>query len=329
MTVHTLMRVRFGSHLYGTSTPSSDTDYKSVHVPSARAIMLGTPENHINRGTKIDTKVKNSPDDIDDESFSISKFFDMITKGDTVAIEMLYAPSEMLEVSTPEWEAIRSLRYKLVNRQCKGYVGYCQRQAAKYGIRGSRIAAVRLVIQTLDEALKTMPNKTPMSALAATWYLMRTHEHIDVVDLYNQYGAPIPHLVCCDRKMGWTTSIRFAHNVYSKVLENYGHRALAAEKNEGIDWKAVSHAVRVSRQAIELLSTGNLIFPRPDAQSLLDIKLGRVPYATVQDDLEKTLIDVETASANSPLPEESDLETMQIIVEMLHLEQIRQTYFRT
>ena len=35
-----LMKVKFGSHLYGTSTPSWDIDFKSVFVPPAREILL-------------------------------------------------------------------------------------------------------------------------------------------------------------------------------------------------------------------------------------------------------------------------------------------------
>lgn len=37
-----IVRIKFGSHLYGTDTPASDLDYKSVHIPDARDIILGT-----------------------------------------------------------------------------------------------------------------------------------------------------------------------------------------------------------------------------------------------------------------------------------------------
>ena len=36
-----------GSHLYGTSTPSSDRDYKGVHLPSGRELVLQRAENVI------------------------------------------------------------------------------------------------------------------------------------------------------------------------------------------------------------------------------------------------------------------------------------------
>jgi predicted nucleotidyltransferase len=38
--VRTIVRIKFGSHLYGTATLASDIDYKSVFVPSATDILL-------------------------------------------------------------------------------------------------------------------------------------------------------------------------------------------------------------------------------------------------------------------------------------------------
>lgn len=35
-----IVTIQFGSHLYGTSTPASDLDIKSVYVPNARSIAL-------------------------------------------------------------------------------------------------------------------------------------------------------------------------------------------------------------------------------------------------------------------------------------------------
>ena len=33
--------MKFGSHLYGTNTTDSDTDYKGVYMPTKRQILLG------------------------------------------------------------------------------------------------------------------------------------------------------------------------------------------------------------------------------------------------------------------------------------------------
>jgi hypothetical protein len=73
-----------------------------------------------------------------------------------------------------------------------------------------------------------------------------------------------------------------------------------------VDWKALSHAVRVGHEALELLSTGKITLPLPIAPLLLDIKQGRLPYQEVSDQIEKLLEDVENAAAISPLSDEVD-----------------------
>lgn len=49
-----LFEMKFGSHLYGTSTPASDVDYKSIYLPTAREIVLGDYHKTINMSRKKD-----------------------------------------------------------------------------------------------------------------------------------------------------------------------------------------------------------------------------------------------------------------------------------
>jgi hypothetical protein len=106
--------------------------------------------------------------------------------------------------------------------------------------------------------------------------------------------------------MPMTAAIEEARKVYAKVWDNYGERARAAMTNEGIDWKAMSHAVRVARQAIELLNTGSITFPRPDAAELIEIKKGMRPYEEISALLEKLVAEVQEASQVSTLPEQTN-----------------------
>jgi len=36
---HDVVKIKFGSHLYGTTTPSSDMDFKSVFIPTREEIL--------------------------------------------------------------------------------------------------------------------------------------------------------------------------------------------------------------------------------------------------------------------------------------------------
>jgi hypothetical protein len=118
--------------------------------------------------------------------------------------------------------------------------------------------------------------------------------------------------------MPYTQTIKEAREVMRRIVEAYGQRARQAEQNEGVDWKALSHAVRVGRQAIELLDTANVIFPRPDREHLLAIKTGQLPYRYVAEEIEELLVDVEAAAARSSLPEHPDHEWIDNFVADVH-----------
>lgn len=319
--VKRLVRVKHGSHLYGTNTSQSDTDFKSVHLPSGPSIILQRAENVIDRKIKISDTLKNQSCDVDDQSYSLQKFLNMLASGDTVATEILFAPP--LE-SSAEWEYIQSFRSRLLNRQCKGFVGYCRRQAAKYGIKGSRMRAVKEVLDHLDsidlEAPLTALKLSDIESSLRTW--SEGKDHVSWENIPSPNGTDLWHLNICDRKMPLTSSIKEARSVWNRVWENYGDRARSAMNNENIDWKAVSHAVRVARQAIELLETGNITFPRPDADELLRIKLGEIRYSEVSVTLENLVARVEEVSLTSVLPETADFKLHDYLVNMFYLKQI-------
>jgi hypothetical protein len=126
-----------------------------------------------------------------------------------------------------------------------------------------------------------------------------------------------------DKSVPLTCSVHRAVPVFRGALAKYGHRAHAAETNQGIDWKAVMHAVRVGTQTIELLETGTITFPRPDATFLLTVVKGEHPYREVAARIESLMTEVEEAAARSPLPEKPDFAMMDLLVANAYQEEAR------
>lgn len=106
--------------------------------------------------------------------------------------------------------------------------------------------------------------------------------------------------------MPFTASVSNAAEVLDRLVAEYGNRALAAESQQGVDWKALSHAVRVGRQALELMETGVYTFPLPYADHILRIKRGEIAYQEVADEIELLLEEIEEAAQTSVLPDEPD-----------------------
>ncbi|MGZ7230903.1 hypothetical protein ACXWOM_10615, partial [Streptococcus pyogenes] len=72
------------------------------------------------------------------------------------------------------------------------------------------------------------------------------------------------------------TTITVAEMKYSltKLWNEYGERARKAEANEGVDWKALSHALRGGLQLQEIYTTGDLVYPLKDAEFIKKVKAG-------------------------------------------------------
>lgn len=304
-----IVNIKFGSHLYGTSTPSSDVDFKSVYVPDARSIALQRVKGSISNRRPKQIGEKNVAGEVDEESYSLQRFLDLAAEGQTVALDVLFAPKWAMTTSpSSEWLAIVQNRTRLLTRKSASFVGYCRTQANKYGIKGSRVAASRAALLLLDNLVEQHGTTPKMGQFAADIQRVTdSNEHAAIIDIPNgSTGVAQRHWEVCGRKMPFSASLKTSRDVMKRLVDEYGARALQAENQQGVDWKALSHAVRVATQALELLSTANITFPLPNAAHILAIKTGALTYQNVAAEIEDLLVRVEEAAAVSPLPETAD-----------------------
>jgi hypothetical protein len=303
-----IAEMRFGSHLFGTATPLSDLDYKGVYIPDARDILLQRVRDTISQSRPKAPGEKNSAGDVDREFYSLQRYLELLSEGQTVALDMLFAPDTAM-VGEPghEWREIQANSDRLVTRRAASFVRYCRQQANKYGIKGSRVAAARAALALLVSAEADRGSTARLSTVETQVIAFtRTTEHASVLDMEMPGGRLVRHLEVCGRKMPFTSAIKSARETAQRLVDEYGERALQAERNEGVDWKALSHAVRVGREAVELLETGRITFPLPCAAEILAIKRGERPYAAVGEEIERLLEAVESAAARSLLRDEPD-----------------------
>lgn len=297
-----ICRVVYGSHLYGTNTPESDTDFKGVFLPTRRQALLG----HIPRswgpstGRTKAAGEKNMPGDVDDEYFSLQEFVKLACEGQTVAIDMLHARADLwLERSEP-WEVLVENRARFYTKNLKAFVGYARRQAAKYGIKGSRLATAKAVV----EWLRANPGRRIVELIDPSGVpdAIVLHEHVTTT------GDPhSPIEILGKRLTGGATTDHYL-STFERYMEAYGERAKLAEKNEGVDWKAVSHAVRAAIE-VKMILTGQpleLPFHPGVAAFLRDIKQGKRPFTEVQQQLEEEIERIEELAAKSALPVNAD-----------------------
>ncbi|ENB5600964.1 nucleotidyltransferase domain-containing protein [Shigella flexneri] len=319
----TIMKGYFGSHLYGTSTPESDVDFKEIYVPHARDILTGNVKEHMSKNTN-NTSSKNTKDDVDHELYSLKYFFKLAADGETVALDMLHTPQSLVVKSDlPDvWKYIQDNRSRFYTTNMKSYLGYVRKQASKYGVKGSRLAVLRQALKRSNEWGRYFDNGAVIR-LSHMKNVLPIGEFASWVETENEKTGKQTFYNLLDRKFQDTLTNKEFNAILVKLEENYGERARKAEANEGIDWKALSHACRGGLQLLEIYKTGDLVYPLQDAPFILDVKLGKHTFKTVQEFLEDIVAQVEHASeqaAKNGMQQKVDMSFWDDFLEQVYLE---------
>lgn len=328
-----VMETVFGSHLYGLNTPTSDRDYKGIFIPHPRDILLGTAPKAIDTSTG-DKSSKNTIDDIDRQLYSLKKFISLACDGDTVALDMLHATDDKLVANSEIWQYIRANRWRFYTTELTGLFGYVRKQAAKYGVKGSRLAALREVYDVLQITPDTRIVHLPFNLGDATHNIRlgEIKEHLPENEFCRFIKDEGMQAGCQDfyevlgRKFQYTISVAEMKKSLYKLWDEYGERARQAEANQGIDWKALSHALRGGYQLISIFSKGDIDYPLDESEFIKQVKAGKVPFVDVQNALEETMQEVERLAAVSQLPKQVDREFWDNFVERVYADAVISYY---
>jgi predicted nucleotidyltransferase len=298
------MKCVFGSHLYGLQTENSDKDYKGIYLPTKDQLLLGDYKKSYSESTGND-KSKNTKDDVDVEIFSLPYFVELACKGETVALDMLHAKDCSTESDFGEiWYYLQKLRKHFYTKNMKSYIGYARKQANKYGIKGSRMGSVEKLITFLEEyqmfanlKIKDFYNTLP------------ENEHLIKCSMKDKSNGEkdLVFYEVCGRKYQDTLTLGQLLTHCKELYNEYGDRAKQAKDNLGVDFKAVSHALRASYQMLHILQDGDFEYPLPETDFLLQVKKGELNFAgEIQPVLDDLILKIETLAEQSSLPKEAD-----------------------
>jgi len=297
-----IVEMIFGSHLYGTTTETSDKDFKGIYMPSRYDLFLNRVSKSITRNTKTNSNGKNTSHDVDSEFYSLHYFIKLACEGQTTAIDMLFAPDDKIIHSSDIWLKIVENRNRFLTKNLQAFISYARRQASKYGVKGSRLSDAKQVIDFCD-SLKNSDDW--YLKIKHNWDLLPTGEHIHKFDP-DVHG--IGFYQVCGRKISDTCSLQQLHDIVRLFYESYGARAKQAELNSGIDWKAVSHALRAAYQIKQILTEGLVTFPLKEAPFLIKVKNGELNFINeVSPLLDELMDEVERLSEISKLPDKVDV----------------------
>jgi len=126
------------------------------------------------------------------------------------------------------------------------------------------------------------------------------------------------YLEVLGKKFAPTVTLEYLQAKLIDMQEQYGDRARKAVDN--IDWKALSHALRVVLEVRELLSTNFIKFPLRDRVYLKYIKVGELPVDDVIASLEMYIGDVDELLKTTTLPAKQNTDLVNSYILSLYKE---------
>lgn len=300
-----------GSKLYGTDNPNSDEDFKGIFIPDKKSVLLKTDIEHY-CSTSGEKNSKNTKEDTDLTMYSIYKFFNLLKKQETGAVDLLFSMfrEDTILLSSYESEYIKENYSKFLNREVKAFIGYALGQTKKYGIKGSRFTELVKFNNFIFDDLCVIPKDTKLSVVFD--YIEENIENFKYIKFIQAPGPRgskgneiITYISVLGKMFSGDVTLDYFYERIKKLEDEFGNRTRSSA--EGVDFKSLSHALRISLEIKELLEHKFIQFPLKEADRIKEIKSGNCNYEDVVEEIQNILEEVDILMLSSDLPKQSDL----------------------
>lgn len=296
-----ILEIITGSFLYGTSTSESDKDYYGIFMPSIEYV-LG-----FRRCEEVDFSIiekdetgKNTKNALDRKFYEFRKFIKLAMECNPNIIEILFVNKENTIFINEVGKELVDMRHVFPYKGLKAkFLGYAFSQKHKMVIKKDHyfdLISARDYINKFDDDMYLMQ----LAVVSHPNFIKSTYD-----DKQN-----IKFVVIGDLNITPSKTIKSTKLILDNRINAVGNREELLLKY-GFDTKFASHLVRLMLEGIELLKTGELIFPLKEASMILDIKNGKWVIDKVlkfSEDLEK---EIESLAISSKLPDKPNIEKLE------------------
>lgn len=333
-----------GSQSYGTSTPTSDIDYKGVYMQSIDEL--------ISFGYKEQIDVSK-----DECYYEIKRFLQLLQSANPTVLELLYSPSSCIITTSPQFELLVQHRDKFLTQRCLHSFG---------GYAIAQIKKAKGLDKKMNWEKERVQRKTPLDFVYAyqngktmpieKWLhnenkqqercgLVALDHFRDCYALYYDEGStPLGfsgiiaedsnavRVSAVPKGMNPATIIFYNQDGYSMHCKDYRAYQEWLEKrntqryidvkdhNQQIDGKNLLHCRRLLDMAIEIASEKTIRVMRPNADYLLSIRRGEIALETIIEQAEADLLRLEDLFAHSGLPKDCDKDFVnELLLQVRHL----------
>ena len=328
-----IFRFTSGSHQYGTNRPDSDIDKRGVFIADLLAAFDLFKTNFVGSGTinqtlhaaldaigcadlpaatnLIESALQTDRGDLslsvetvhctkgDEELQELRKFLKLAADANPNIIEFLYV-DDLIDISTPEWEKIKSQRHLFLSKKARyTFAGYAIQQLKRIRIHRGYLLnppdhkPTRNEFGLLDESKIPKEYQNAILSLPDEWVANHAKEQ---VMQEKRYASAL---------QVWSS--------YHKWERERNPARKEMERNYGFDVKHACHLVRLCRMAEEILRDGVVLVKRPDAEELRGILRGEWKYEDIEAVADGLDARLDTLYKNSPLRDKPDRKGISLI----------------
>lgn len=337
-----LMLCLAGSHAYGTSTPTSDTDIRGIFVGKRGVICAPFKQfNELTIASEEDAK-----------AYELNNFMKLFVDMNPNIIELGFTTGDAVLYTTPEWEEIQGKLGQLLNRNVAyRFSGYAISQLKR--IKGhnkhinnpmpeakpTQLEFFRLVQSYLDtkvlkhedfmHKLNNMSGLCTLVPFGADIYGVVPDHRENVQPMFNPDGSirkldyeeipddvkKKPPLFIVKYLRQEHVTAKDKHHNYWQWVQNRNPARHELEEKYGFDTKHAMHLVRLLQMAEEILTGEGVNVRRPNPEFLISIRNGEVAYEDIVEWAEQKDKEILGELINSsPLPKRSNLKLAERII---------------
>lgn len=131
-----IYKIRVGSTLYGTTTPSSDEDLAAIFIPDKDYVLGIQRCDQVILSEKRSKTIRNKPGDIDYTNYSLIKFIALAISNNPNIIEFLYAPENcQLFITDYSKDLLQNRHLFLSKKAYHTFKGYAYAQRLKLQVK--------------------------------------------------------------------------------------------------------------------------------------------------------------------------------------------------
>jgi hypothetical protein len=298
-----ILEIITGSHLYGTSTPESDEDFVGIFMPPPEYVLGLQSVQEVDFSIKDkDESGKNTADAVDRKLYEFRKFINLAMRNNPNIIEILFVPEGVCKYVNQTGAALLAIRDSFPSQESiPRFIGYAHAQKHKMIIRLEHFNELRDGYGYLG----LMDPKLTMG---------QVHDRIEGSNFKPFWKKETGHHIHCG-------DICFEPSVYAKkaykILKDRLDKATNRKElvlKHGYDTKFASHLIRLLYEGLMLLECGELIFPLPMSDLILDIKYGKWEIGQVIEHADKLEARFKDAQAKTKLPRNANFKAIEKFV---------------